>query len=255
MLRWLFILILLPCVALSSAEQEEKPNLALPNVVDVNEHLKTFQERFQQTRKGFKEQKEALVDTQRDAAKESVEQRDQGIVSNANQLAARLLNLDKRQSNAIKEALLQEQAQLMVLVSSSLPDRVIRQYAHALEKIPGASLVIRGFVGGVKTIGETTTWIARVTKKDKLCEDLHCERYRTPVVVHPQLFERYQVTAVPTVVVDFEKGIEGQCSEHNEGGKSGVTLVGAIKLDYALERIYELSNNPKVKQWLTLLTH
>lgn len=106
---------------------------------------------------------------------------------------------------------------LYLFVSSSVPERVLRRYAMQLDGLPGAMMVLRGFIGGATHIKPTIEFIARVLQRDPDCLGARCRRYRTQVIVDPMLFRRYEVARVPAIVTAGGLVTDGSCSEGNAG--------------------------------------
>lgn len=105
---------------------------------------------------------------------------------------------------------------LYLFISSSIPVAVLRRYARQLEGIPGAVMVMRGFVQGATRMGPTARFVRRVLTRDAECKEPTCPRWHTPLVVDPVLFQRYRIYRVPAVVTVGGLQKTGDCSEGNE---------------------------------------
>lgn len=104
---------------------------------------------------------------------------------------------------------------LYLFISSSMPLEVLRRYAQQAEGLPGAMLVLRGFVNGASRIRPTVDFMANVLTRDPGCRGARCRRYRTQVIVDPNLFRRYHIERVPAVVTVAGLQTDGSCSEGN----------------------------------------
>lgn len=104
---------------------------------------------------------------------------------------------------------------LYLFVSSSIPMDVLRRYAHQVEGVPGAMMVLRGFINGATKIKPTVDFVGKLLKRDPDCQGARCKRIRAPVIVDPNLFRRYGIKRVPAVVTVSGLQTDGSCSEGN----------------------------------------
>jgi type-F conjugative transfer system pilin assembly protein TrbC len=86
---------------------------------------------------------------------------------------------------------------LVVAISSSMPEQMVREYARQLDGVPEAILVLRGFVGGARTTKPTVEWIERSLRKNP--GDMLGLHYRVEVVVDPLAFRMLGISQVPAV--------------------------------------------------------
>ncbi len=117
--------------------------------------------------------------------------------------------------------------QLVVFVSTSLPDETLRVIG-AQAKRYGAVLVLRGVAGGFSGRNLQNTVRALKPATDQGAD----------VQIHPELFRKYGVTAVPTTVLAAmaDKACDdGVCTNH-------VSLVGDVSIEYALEQFARRSD-------------
>ena len=87
-----------------------------------------------------------------------------------------------------------------LFISSSVPVATLRNYARDLALTPNASMVMIGFVGGMKQIAPTSQFISSILLKDPLCRKASCPGYNTEVLIDPLLFRKYGITRVPALV-------------------------------------------------------
>ncbi|WP_037213943.1 MULTISPECIES: type-F conjugative transfer system pilin assembly protein TrbC [spotted fever group] len=97
--------------------------------------------------------------------------------SNANILA--------KQENLLKNTL---QSQIYIFVSFSMPDSTLKNYFIEAEKI-SAKLIMRGL--------KNNAFVKSKAKADEIGISFN---------IDPELFEKYQITAVPVIVIDNNQG-------------------------------------------------
>ena len=98
------------------------------------------------------------------------------------------------------------QAQLYIFISHSMPFKAVCELAQEAKKAKGA-LVMRGWVN--QSLPETLRYVK------KLVEQTQCG-----VLIHPELFSKYQVQYVPSMVLAEEKRFD--------------QMTGHVSLKYAL---------------------
>ncbi|WP_051940380.1 type-F conjugative transfer system pilin assembly protein TrbC [Stenoxybacter acetivorans] len=109
----------------------------------------------------------------------------------------------------------------MVFVSFSLPEASLLRIARESKKA-GAVMVLRGFKNGsLKQTAAASEKLAQLGGE---------------VLIHPELFNQYQIAEVPTFVLAKNNG-EGSCAD-NEAGKctAALQLKGDVSLHAVLER-------------------
>ena len=134
---------------------------------------------------------------------------------------------------------LADDERVYLFFSSSVPSETLRAYMATLDKAqePNAVMVMRGFVGGMKTVKPTMDYLSRLIRKKPGCDPAKsaCETWQVNIQIDPLLFARFGIEEVPAVV--FVTG--EQRAEGNETTASGPawTIKGDATLDYALDRI------------------
>ncbi|MFZ5759838.1 MAG: type-F conjugative transfer system pilin assembly protein TrbC [Thermodesulfobacteriota bacterium] len=134
-------------------------------------------------------------------------------------------------------------AQLYLFVSSSVPLTTLRNYAAMIDHARSGqvTMVLRGFVGGMKEIRPTMEFIGEILKKDPACDFMEekyparrhkCDSYQVNIQVDPLLFQRFAIDEVPALAYL-------PVSESDTEGKEAEPLIvnGDAGLDYLLERI------------------
>lgn len=132
--------------------------------------------------------------------------------------------------------------QLYLFVSSSVPLYTLRNYATMIDRARTGqvTVVLRGFVGGMKKIRPTMEFIGEVLKKDPNCNlaKEKCDSYQVNIQVDPQLFQRFGIEEVPALAYlpVNEDTAEGKQVEP-------IIIHGDSGLDYLLERINQEVKN------------
>jgi conjugal transfer pilus assembly protein TrbC len=115
----------------------------------------------------------------------------------------------------------EEQKDLLVFVSLSMPMATLERLANQVRRVGGA-LVFRGVKGGLRNKG----YRAMMDELKPLAET------GVSMLIDPEAFRRYGVEAVPTFVVSGRAGC-GSTACPNDA----LAVVGDVSLDYALEHI------------------
>ncbi len=145
---------------------------------------------------------------------------------------------------------------LYLFVSSSVPLPVLRRYVAQLEGLPGAAMILRGFVDGGTRIGPTVAFIDRVLRKDPACEAPSCPRSAVPILVDPVLFRRYGIDRAPALAVASGVMTDGTCSEGNTEKvrvATSAVIYGDAPVEALLERLEEGSAGTVAAQYRELI--
>lgn len=150
-------------------------------------------------------------------------------------------------------------AQLYLFVSSSVPLTTLRNYAAMIDRARTGqvTMVLRGFVGGMKKIRPTMEFIGEILKKNPACDfmkDNHparghkCESYQVNIEIDPLLFQRFAIEEVPALAYL-------PVSENETEGKQTEPLIvnGDAGLDYLLERINREAKSADINTLITAL--
>jgi conjugal transfer pilus assembly protein TrbC len=135
---------------------------------------------------------------------------------------------------------------LYVFISFSVPLSILRTYASELDKLEdsGISMVMRGFVHGMKHFEPTLELVRSILVKDSSC-DLSaekCEVYDAAVSIDPVAFRKYGVERVPAIA--YVRGVsledvamsEGE-PENLKGSQDAYIVYGDVSVERALETI------------------
>ena len=140
---------------------------------------------------------------------------------------------------------------LYLFISSSVPLVTLRAYAAMIDrtKADQITMVLRGFVGGMKKAGPTMAFIGEILKKDPLCDlnKSRCDSYQVNIQIDPERFQRFRIEEVPALaylaVSDDEQG---------QGGEAFI-VIGDASLDALLERINLEAKKPEIQTLIAAL--
>ena len=120
---------------------------------------------------------------------------------------------------------------LVVAISSSMPEVMVREYARQLDGVPEAIMVLRGFIGGAHAVKPTVAWIERALRKHP--GDPEGPHYRVEVVVDPIAFRMLDIRQVPAVTflagVQDLRHCDAQILSTARIAYGAVSLGGALK--------------------------
>lgn len=141
----------------------------------------------------------------------------------------------------------QPSLRLYLFVSSSVPQTTLRNYAAMLDRVGSGriSMMLRGFVGGMKELRPTMEFIGGILKKDPACDLLpeKCASYQVEIQVDPQLFQRFKIESVPALAY-----LPGMANDGEEAHAEPLIISGDAGLDYLLERINREVKSPELEQ-------
>ncbi len=146
--------------------------------------------------------------------------------------------------------------QLVLFISSSMPEPVINRYAGDLAAVGGV-MVMRGGIGGIKKIKPTLAFIHRVLKKDRHCRSADCEVYETDILIHPQLFAANDITQVPALIFVSDDRVSGTCEPHNSGHSSRKAdiIYGDVTLAGMIGALYKMTGDDRLQPYPGVLNH
>ena len=147
---------------------------------------------------------------------------------------------------------------LYLFVSSSIPLSTLRNYAADLAKLsdPNITMVMRGFVGGMKRAEPTLRLISDIVVKDPGCKAIKpsCDAYKVNIIVDPLLYRKYRIGRVPALVYvpSFREGDPG-ASEGLGEISPYYSIYGDASLVYGIERIEKEARSRSLKAILSRL--
>jgi type-F conjugative transfer system pilin assembly protein TrbC len=145
-----------------------------------------------------------------------------------------------------KDGRLSSNERLYLFVSSSVPLQTLRNYAADMGKLgdPNISMVMRGFVEGMKYMKPTLDFLTKVIVEDPGCDvkESKCAAYDINFIIDPLLFRMYGIKVVPAIV--YARNVSVADTAMSEGAEENAkvgdyyVLYGDISLEYALELFY-----------------
>lgn len=128
---------------------------------------------------------------------------------------------------------------LVLAVSSSMPEQMLREYMAQLDGHPEAIVVMRGFVGGASKVVPTGLLIEKIRQ---LVPGSREKGHRNvQVVVDPLVFRSLGIDQVPAVA--WLPGVKDLAHCDGEVLKAAVVVYGAVKVTAALDRINREGGN------------
>lgn len=157
-----------------------------------------------------------------------------------------------------KSGVLSSSERIYLFVSSSMPLVTLRNYAADLARLadPNITMVMRGFVGGMKYAQPTLRLVSDIIVKNPGCKatQQRCDAHKVNINVDPLLYRRYQISRVPALVY------VPSFHETEPGGSEGLgeaspyyVLYGDASLAYGIERIQKEVKSHSLKRVLDKL--
>jgi conjugal transfer pilus assembly protein TrbC len=140
---------------------------------------------------------------------------------------------------------LRSDERIYIFISSSMPITTIRNYAEAVDNLGGnITMVMRGFINGMRMVKPTMKFIEGILKKDETCDlkSENCETFRLEVQIDPILFQRFGIQKVPAIV--YAKGVN-VLNTGSEGIEGNVkvddfyVVYGDVGIPYAIRKIQD----------------
>jgi hypothetical protein len=119
---------------------------------------------------------------------------------------------------------------LVVAISSSMPEAMVREYARQLDGVPEGILVLRGFIGGARAVTPTVQWIERALRKHPADPD--GGHFRVEVVVDPIAYRMLGIDKVPAIT--FLPGVQDLRHCDAEELRASSIAYGAVSIGGAL---------------------
>jgi hypothetical protein len=125
------------------------------------------------------------------------------------------------------------QGRLVVALSSSMPEAMLREYFRQLDGVPEAIVVLRGFVGGARTVTPTGTWIEQLRRRQADCRD--CGHTAVETVVDPLTYRELGITRVPAFA--YLPGVESLAHCDESDWEHAEVVFGATTVRAAVEAL------------------
>lgn len=139
---------------------------------------------------------------------------------------------------------------LYLFVSSSVPLATLRNYVAMIDraKTSQITMVLRGFVGGMKKAGPTMAFIGDILKKDPACDlsKARCDSYQVNIQIDPERFQRFRIEEVPALVYLT-------ASDDEQTPDDPLIITGDASLDALLERINGEAKSPNLPALIAAL--
>lgn len=146
---------------------------------------------------------------------------------------------------------------IYLMLSASVPLATARNMIRDAARLDQAVVVMRGFIGGARQVQPTVAQIARWLRLDPACEGPDCAMQPIQVQVDPMLFRRYQVEAVPALVVASGIDYPGFCSE-GDAQKTAVDhwhrVTGDAPIVQSLRELHARTQDPALPPLIDRLT-
>lgn len=132
---------------------------------------------------------------------------------------------------------------IYLFVSSSVPLTTLRNYVADMARLNDTRfvMVLRGFVGGAKRIGPTSSFIADVLKADPHCElgpGGECAMRELPFIVDPTLFRQAGIEKVPAITFAPDGNVNDR----------SLIVYGDASLGYGLELLARETGNKDLRR-------
>lgn len=141
---------------------------------------------------------------------------------------------------------------LVVFVSSSIPLTTLRNYAKDLDDINGL-MVMRGMIGGMKTMGPTLSHVSKVLRIDPNCTGGNCAMRTTNFVIDPVLFRENGISQVPAAVFVEDMPLEPYCERFEEDSipaKARYVVYGDVSAKHMASELFRMSKSKPLERLL-----
>lgn len=122
---------------------------------------------------------------------------------------------------------------VVVALSSSMPETMLREYMRQLHQVPEGIAVLRGFVGGARTVAPTGKWVEAIRRKQVGCRE--CAHFEVEVVVDPLIYRMLDIQKVPAVV--YLPGVQDLRHCDAESVSTAAVAYGATSIHAALVQL------------------
>ncbi len=145
-------------------------------------------------------------------------------------------------TGSVDEATDRYETQVLIFISSSMPDKAIENYMMSSARID-AALVLRGFVNN--SLADTREYLARLIMRISN----ETTQIQPTILIDPTLYERFEVESVPSIIVT-----ESQIKPCLDLGNCPVPVYhkvsGDVALSWALDTIARQIPNDQLKTTL-----
>jgi type-F conjugative transfer system pilin assembly protein TrbC len=229
-LRLLGAVLLMACLRLDAAEAPaELARRAMQDAAQVQIDVQPGTFDAERVRR---DAEAALARAREDIARQAAERRARTEVTVS--ISAAGLQIDAPPDAAATEDSETKLAgRLVVAISASMPEEIVREYARQLDGVPEAILVLRGFIGGARTVKPTVEWIERVLRKHP--GDHEGPHYRVDIVVDPIAYRMLGIRQVPAFT--YLPGVQDLSHCDAEVLSAARMVYGAVAISGALQAL------------------
>lgn len=122
---------------------------------------------------------------------------------------------------------------VVVALSSSMPQEMLREYMRQLDRVPAGITVLRGFIGGAHKVGPTGLWVEQIRRKTPSCRE--CPHYQVELVVDPLLYRDLKIDKVPAVA--YLPGVQDLSHCDAKVLEAATVVYGAVSIKAALNKM------------------
>ncbi len=138
---------------------------------------------------------------------------------------------------------------LIIAISSSIPNNVIKNYFKDLENVnTDVVFVLNGFVGNERKIRPTINYITNLLSKSKNEKD----KYLFKIDINPKIFTKYNIKNVPAVlfVKNYNPYSEMQGILKKDENEKVYISYGDAKIKYVLEKIQKDAKSKNLEKFI-----
>jgi len=152
-----------------------------------------------------------------------------------------------------KNEILGQKERIIVVISSSMPDELVRSYFEAFSSVNrDVAFVMRGMVGGINKYRPSAEYINRVMSKDPK-KDINDpkNKYQFDVSINPKITQRFGIIKVPAIlyVDNYDPVAELQTAGKAVNADENYWIAyGDMEPKYAIERINQTARKESLKQ-------
>lgn len=162
-------------------------------------------------------------------------------------------------NNPKQNKILASSERIYLFVSSSIPLNTLRTYAANLERLgdPNISMIMRGFIDGMKKAGPTLEFISNIMVLEPGCrlKEQQCPARPLNMQIDPLLYKKYDIKRVPALV--YVPAYQSQDPDGSEGlGEAPLhyTLYGDASLKYLIEELHRETKKPSLQNLIQAFT-
>lgn len=162
---------------------------------------------------------------------------------------------EKEGTDESVDSVLTSDERLYIFISSSVPLSTLRAYAFALDRLndPNVTMVMRGFVGGMKYFKPTLEFIRSIIVRESSCDLVteKCKVFNAAISIDPVMFRKYGIRSVPAIAYVKGKSIKDfaankGCIDNLNVPQDVYIVTGDLPMDRALEVIAKETGSGRI---------